>query len=96
MSEALKQLVKVVDLSQELHTLATRIANTDACGIVALKSTAPPAPASGVAELVRAPEFYADPNIYKPHPHGPAFDDRDKSDVARTALSKFKEKNRCP
>lgn len=31
--------------------------------------------------------FYANPEIYKPHPHGPAFDDRDLSFVAARALS---------
>lgn len=34
----------------------------------------------------RALEWYANPEIYKPHPHGPAFDNRDVSYVARAAL----------
>ena len=31
-------------------------------------------------------EFYANPSIYEPHPHGPAFDRRDVSYAARAAL----------
>jgi hypothetical protein len=38
--------------------------------------------------LVAALEFYANPEVYKPHPHGPAFDDRDLSFVALRALLK--------
>jgi hypothetical protein len=38
-------------------------------------------------EARAALEFYANPDIYKPHPHGPAFDRRDLSDVARRALA---------
>ncbi len=34
----------------------------------------------------KALKFYADPNVYKPHPHGPAFDNRDISFVAINAL----------
>jgi hypothetical protein len=34
---------------------------------------------------------YANPDLYKPHPHGPAFDDRDKSHIARTALAQIKK-----
>ena len=40
-------------------------------------------------ELANAREalsFYANPEIYKPHPHGPAFDNRDLSYCARAAL----------
>lgn len=32
-------------------------------------------------------EWYANPEIYKPHPHGPAFDNRDLSWNARAALT---------
>lgn len=45
--------------------------------------------ASSQAEIERlrtALAFYADPEIYKPHPDGPAFDRRDVSYVARSAL----------
>jgi len=51
--------------------------------------TAPPspAPAGEVERLRKALAFYANPEIYKPHPHGPAFDRRDLSDVARAALN---------
>ncbi|TBG78584.1 hypothetical protein ELG76_04000 [Rhizobium leguminosarum] len=37
--------------------------------------------------LREALEFYANPEIYKPHPHGPAFDRRDLSFHARSALN---------
>ena len=37
--------------------------------------------------LNEALRFYADPEIYKPHPHGPAFERRDLSFVARAALA---------
>lgn len=50
--------------------------------------------ASSQAEIERlraALEFYANPEIYKPHPDGPAFDRRDVSYVARAALSGSKE-----
>jgi hypothetical protein len=36
--------------------------------------------------LRKSLEFYANPEIYKPHPHGPAFDRRDLSYHARAAL----------
>ena len=44
-----------------------------------------------IAVLEKALEFYANPEIYKPHPHGAAFDRRDKSYIARTALAEQKE-----
>ena len=44
-----------------------------------------------VAVLEMALEFYANPEIYKPHPHGAAFDRRDKSYIARAALAEQKE-----
>ena len=37
--------------------------------------------------MKEALEFYANPAVYKSHPHGPAFDNRDLSHVARAALS---------
>ena len=44
-----------------------------------------------IAERVRllegALEWYANPEIYKPHPHGIAFDNRDLSYHARAVLS---------
>jgi hypothetical protein len=40
--------------------------------------------------LVNALEFYANPEVYKPHPHGPAFDDRDLGHVARAALAEVR------
>jgi len=41
-------------------------------------------------DLVEALEFYANPNVYEPHAHGLAFERRDLSYVARTALAKAK------
>lgn len=41
-----------------------------------------------VAEMIDALRFYANPEVYKAHPHGPAFDDRDISFVARNALAR--------
>jgi len=38
------------------------------------------------ARLREALEWYANPSIYKPHPHGMAFDRRDLSFHARAAL----------
>jgi hypothetical protein len=40
------------------------------------------------SDLVDALKFYANPSIYKAHPHGIAFDDRDRSHVAKSALAK--------
>jgi len=40
-----------------------------------------------VAGLREALEFYADPKVYEAHPHGPAFDRRDLSPIARAALT---------
>lgn len=40
-------------------------------------------------EVVEVLEFYANPEIYKPHPHGLAFERRDKSDMARSLLAKL-------
>lgn len=37
--------------------------------------------------LVEALRFYANPEIYKSHPHGPAFDRRDLSATAAAALA---------
>lgn len=36
-------------------------------------------------------EWYAKPEIYRPHPHGPAFDRRDLSWHAKAALSPAKQ-----
>ena len=40
-----------------------------------------------IERLRKALEFYANPEIYKPHPHGPAFDRRDLSFHALSALA---------
>lgn len=37
--------------------------------------------------LREALTFYANPEVYRPHPHGSAFDNRDLSFVARAALA---------
>lgn len=42
-------------------------------------------------ELRKALEFYANPEIYRPHPQGPAFDRRDLSSHARDALTKLQD-----
>ena len=39
------------------------------------------------ARLRKALTFYANPEVYRPHPHGPAFDRRDVSYVATAALT---------
>lgn len=46
-----------------------------------------PAMAARIAELEAALRFYANPAVYEPHPHGPAFDRRDLSATARAALA---------
>ena len=44
-----------------------------------------------LAKATGALKWYADPYIYKPHPHGPAFDDRDLSFKAIATLAAIKE-----
>lgn len=39
-----------------------------------------------IARLREALNWYDNPNVYRPNPHGPAFDRRDLSFVARAAL----------
>lgn len=46
-------------------------------------------PAATMKEVVEVLEFYANPEIYKPHPHGLAFERRDKSDMARSLLARL-------
>jgi hypothetical protein len=41
-------------------------------------------------DLAAALEFYANPAVYAPHPHGPAFDRRDISYRAKNALAQFR------
>lgn len=43
-------------------------------------------------QMEEALRFYADPERYKPHPHGPAFERRDTSYVAREALESGDDK----
>lgn len=45
----------------------------------------------GYLVAIKALEFYANPEIYRPHPHGPAFDRRDLSFHARDALTKLQD-----
>jgi hypothetical protein len=45
------------------------------------------AQAAEIARLREALSFYAKPEVYRPSPHGLAFDDRDLSFCARNALS---------
>lgn len=42
---------------------------------------------SEMARLREALTFYANPEVYRPHPHGIGFDRRDISGIARAALS---------
>ena len=42
-------------------------------------------------EMVDALKFYANPEIYKAHPQGLAFDDRDRSFIAKSVLKKMGE-----
>jgi hypothetical protein len=44
------------------------------------------------AELIEALQFYTNPEIYKPHPHGPAFDNRDLSFKAKAVLDRLQSK----
>ena len=45
------------------------------------------AAADRIESLVQALRFYANPEIYEPHPHGSAFDRRDVSYIAAAALT---------
>ena len=45
--------------------------------------------AATMKEVVEVLEFYANPEIYNPHPHGLAFDKLEKTCVARALLSKL-------
>lgn len=49
-------------------------------------TTLPCSPLERIRQLEEALRFYANPEVYKPHPHGPAFDRRDISETARRAL----------
>lgn len=46
--------------------------------------------------LIAALEFYANPAVYAPHPHGPAFDRRDISFKAKNALAEFRGNDELP
>jgi hypothetical protein len=48
---------------------------------------------SKLAMAREALEFYADPNIYKPHPHGIGFDNRDVSFKAKSTLAALDAKD---
>lgn len=45
-------------------------------------------PKNAAPELIEALQFYANPEVYRFHPHGLAFDERDLSYVAKAAISK--------
>lgn len=49
-----------------------------------------------IRELVAALEFYADPEVYRPHPDGLAFDRRDLSYSAKAVLAKAKAAGYSP
>lgn len=62
--------------------------------LIILMRNALPALISAARERERyreALEWYANPEIYEPHPHGPAFDDRDLSFKAKSVLDTPKE-----
>ena len=46
-------------------------------------------PVGFMDEVRRVVQFYANPEVYRPHPHGPAFDRRDISDTAAALLSRM-------
>lgn len=46
--------------------------------------------------LIAALEFYANPAVYAPHPHGPAFDRRDISFKAKNALAEYRGDDELP
>lgn len=82
MSEIVSELTAAYDKVKEWPENS----ETGFMDLLALRNLVPEA----IAELDRlreALEFYANPEIYKPHPHGPAFDRRDLSYHARAALS---------
>ena len=43
------------------------------------------------AKMRKRLEWYANPEIYKPHPHGPAFDHRDLSFSARATRAEIEQ-----
>jgi len=51
---------------------------------------------ASVKKLESALEFYANPAVYAPHPHGPAFDRRDISYRAKNALAEFRGDDELP
>jgi hypothetical protein len=55
-----------------------------------------PEAADAIEALVEALRFYANPEIYKPHPHGPGFDRRDVSYTARALLAKLEAGDSAP
>lgn len=50
--------------------------------------------AAEITRLREALEWYANPEIYRPHPHGLAFDNRDMSFTAKSALSPTSQQER--
>jgi hypothetical protein len=48
--------------------------------------------AAEIERLREALHYYANPEIYQPHPNGAAFDRRDLSYVARAALATTEDK----
>lgn len=70
-------------LSAEKGNVANEPVCREMCGELAVMR----AQAARIKELEGALTWYANPEVYKPHPHGLAFDDRDLSFRARTALT---------
>lgn len=79
MSELLDALVQAADtIDSRLGPISGNSA--DHCAVL-LRSAA-----LEIVRLRKGLEFYANPEVYKARPHGPAFDDRDLSFSAKATL----------
>lgn len=68
--------------AEQIAVYETAVAQAEIDGRKALETQ--------LAAARKALEWYANPEIYKPHPHGIGFEDRDKSYVAKAALEASK------
>jgi len=80
-------LLKTADMCAEFPSDISRLTHGITC---AKAATVIRALVAENERLREALEFYANPEIYKPDPHGPAFDRRDVSFHARAALGETK------
>lgn len=74
------------DEAERLALANEDVARAAVAGVMALTDERDAARAEA-ARLREALTFYANPQVYAPHPHGPAFDRRDLSWHARAALA---------